>query len=93
MGTFQEYKSSWAAAEKGLNKIADTLGRNRPAREIMPEDVLAVIRPIYVRGARAMADHVRSYVRSAYSWAIKSEHDHIIVGSVGHASLKGLKLI
>lgn len=38
-------KPSWAAAEKGLNKIADTLGRNRPAREIMPEDVLAVIRP------------------------------------------------
>lgn len=69
-------KPSWAAAEKGLNKIADTLGRNRPAREIMPDDVLAVIRPIYVRGARAMADHVRSYVRSAYSWAIKSEHDY-----------------
>lgn len=42
----------------------------------MPDDVLAVIRPIYKRGARAMADHVRSYIRSAYSWAIKSEHDY-----------------
>jgi integrase len=69
-------KPSWGEAEKGLNKIADTLGRNRLAREIMPEDVLGVIRPIYERGARAMADHVRSYVRSAYSWAIKSEHDY-----------------
>jgi integrase len=69
-------KPSWAEAEKGLNKIADRLGRNRLAREIMPEDVLGIIRPIYERGARSMADHVRSYIRSAYSWAIKSEHDY-----------------
>jgi len=69
-------KSSWSEAEKGLNKIANTLGRNRPARDITPDDVLGVIRPIYRRGKKAMADHVRSYIRSAYSWAIKSEHDY-----------------
>ena len=59
-----------------MNKIADTLGRNRLARDITPEDVLGVLRPIYERGKPAMADHVRSYIRSAYSWAIKSEHDY-----------------
>lgn len=69
-------KSSWAEVEKGLNKIADTLGRNRLARDITPEDVLGVLRPIYERGRLAMADHVRSYIRSAYSWGIKSEHDY-----------------
>jgi integrase len=69
-------KSSWREAEKGLNKIANTLGRNRLARDISPDDVLDVIRPIWERGKRAMADHVRSYIRSAYSWAIKSEHDY-----------------
>ena len=69
-------KSSWPEAEKGLNKIADMLGRNRLAREIAPDDVLGVIRPIYERGKKAMADHVRSYIRSAYSWGIKSEHDY-----------------
>ncbi len=69
-------KSSWPEAEKGLNKIADMLGRNRLAREITPDDVLGVIRPIYERGKKAMADHVRSYIRSAYSWGIKSEHDY-----------------
>jgi integrase len=69
-------KSSWREAEKGLNKIAKTLGRNRLARDITPDDVLDVIRPIWNRGKRAMADHVRSYIRSAYSWAIKSEHDY-----------------
>jgi hypothetical protein len=69
-------KSSWSEAEKGLNKIADVLGRKRLARDITPDDVLGVIRPIYERGKLAMADHVRSYIRSAYSWGIKSEYDY-----------------
>lgn len=69
-------KPSWKETEKGLNKIADTLGRNRPAREIEPEEVVEVIRPIYERGRRAMADHVRSYVHAAFSWGLKSEHDY-----------------
>jgi integrase len=43
---------------------------------ISPDDVLGVLRPIYERGKRAMADHVRGYIRSAYSWGIKSEHDY-----------------
>lgn len=69
-------KSSWKEAQKGLNKIADTLGRNRPARDIEPDEITALIRPIYERGKRSMADHVRSYIRSAYSWGLKSEHDY-----------------
>ncbi|MEZ0497351.1 tyrosine-type recombinase/integrase [Sphingomonas sp. IW22] len=69
-------KPSWKEAKKGLDKIADTLGRNRLARDILPEDVLEVIRPIYDRGAKSMADHVRSYIRSAFSWGLKSEHDY-----------------
>ena len=71
-----EGKPSWSEAEKGLNKIADVLGRNRLAREILPDDVLGVLRPIFVRGKRSMADHVRCYIRSAYSWGMKSEHDY-----------------
>jgi integrase len=35
-----------------------------------------VLRPIYERGKRAMADHVRSYIRSAYAWGLKSELDY-----------------
>jgi integrase len=69
-------KSSWKEAEKGLNKIADTLGRNRPAREIEPEEIVEVIRPIYERGKKSMADHVRSYIHAAFSWGMKSEHDY-----------------
>jgi integrase len=69
-------KPSWKDTEKGLNKIADTLGRNRFAREIEPDEITEIIRPIYERGKRSMADHVRGYVRAAYSWGLKSEHDY-----------------
>ncbi|UJW73564.1 tyrosine-type recombinase/integrase [Rhizobium sp. SL42] len=69
-------KPSWKETEKGLNKIADTLGRSRQAREIESEEIIELIRPIYERGARAMADHVRSYIHAAYSWGMKSDNDY-----------------
>ena len=69
-------KPSWKETEKGLNKIADTLGRNRFAREIEPDEITEVIRPIYERDKRSMADHVRGYIHAAYSWGLKSEHDY-----------------
>jgi integrase len=69
-------KPSWPKVENCLNSIVDTLGRNRLARDVNPDDVLGVLRPIYKRGKRALADHVRSYIRSAFSWGIKSERDY-----------------
>jgi len=69
-------KSSWKETRKGLNKVADLLGRNRPAREIEPEEVTEVLRPIFERGTRSMADHVRSYIRAAFNWGMKSELDY-----------------
>ena len=59
-------KTSWKETEKGLNEIADTVGRNRLAREIEAEDIIELIRPIYERGAKSMADHVRSYLHAAF---------------------------
>jgi len=69
-------KMSWKETEKGLNRVADTLGRKRPAREIEPDEIVEVIRPIYERGKKAMADHVRGYIHAAYGWGMKSEHDY-----------------
>lgn len=71
-----EGKPSADDIEESLNKAADIMGRNRPARSVMPEDVIGVLRPIYDRGSPAMADHVRSYVRSAFAWALKAELDY-----------------
>jgi hypothetical protein len=69
-------KPSWPDVQANLDKVADILGRNRPARSIIADDVLGVLRPIYKRGASAMADHTRSYIRSAFSWGLKAEHDY-----------------
>lgn len=69
-------QSSSKDVEKGLNKVADTLGRNRPAREIESQEIVEVIRPIYERGKKSMAEHVRGYIHAAVSWGMKSEHDY-----------------
>jgi hypothetical protein len=63
-------KPSWPDIEASLTKAADILDRSRAARDITADDVLGVLRPIYARGASAMADHMRSYIRSAYSWGM-----------------------
>jgi integrase len=69
-------KKSWKDVQKGLDKIADSLGRHRAARDIQPQEMVELIRPIYERGTRSMADHVRSYLRAAFSWGLKSELDY-----------------
>src|SRR5450830_779051 len=46
-------RSSLSEAEKGLNKMAVVLARERLARDISPVDVLGVIRPIYDLGKPA----------------------------------------
>ncbi|EJL24485.1 phage integrase family protein [Caulobacter sp. AP07] len=69
-------KPSWEQTKKGLDRVVSKLGRHRPARDIEPQEVVAAIRPIYARGARSMADHVRGYIRSAFSWGLKSENDY-----------------
>lgn len=72
----EQNKPSWCDYEQQLDKVADAIGRNLSARDVTPDDLLAVLRPIYERGKKSMADHVRSYVHSAFSWALKSEHDY-----------------
>jgi len=69
-------KISWKETKKGLDTVADQLGRHRLAREVDEDEITEVLRPIYERGAKMMADHVRSYIRAAFSWGQKSEHDY-----------------
>lgn len=69
-------KSSWDNVEYVLGKLADGIGRNRPAREVTPEEVVAVLRPVYERGRKSFADHMRSTIRAAFSWGLKVENDY-----------------
>ncbi|HEY1035522.1 MAG TPA: site-specific integrase [Pseudoxanthomonas sp.] len=59
-----------------LDDAAEILGADTPASAITAADVVEYLRPIYERGARSMADHVRGYIRSAYGWGIASERDY-----------------
>lgn len=59
-----------------LAHAAEAIGPDRLAAEVSTEDLLEVLRPIYQRGAPSMADHVRSYLRSAFAWAMKAERDY-----------------
>lgn len=69
-------KSSWRDVEKCLVRAAEIIGRDRPAREVEPEEILGVLRPVYLRGRPAMADHIRGCLRAAFSWGMKSELDY-----------------
>jgi len=69
-------KPSFRDIHFALKRIEPKLGANRLARDIEPEDVLNVLRPIYERGRRSMADHMRGYIRAAFGWGIRSEMDY-----------------
>lgn len=47
-----------------------------PANELRTAHLIEVLRPIYSRGCKGMADHVRAVTRAAYGWAMRSEADY-----------------
>lgn len=55
---------------------ADALGRHKPAADVTPGDVVGFVSKAYQRGHRGAADKARSYIASAYAWAMKSAHDY-----------------
>lgn len=87
-GMFQSYADSMKArdmasaaeVERALltakHNAADALGRHRHPAEIEPADVVEFVSYFFRRGHRGAADKSRSYVRSAYAWAIKSANDY-----------------
>lgn len=46
------------------------------ANQVAPSDIVEILKPIHARGAPSMADHVRSYISSAFGWGIRSENDY-----------------
>lgn len=60
-----------------LSAAAD-LGRDRPAADVTPSDVVAHVAKFFKRGRRGAADKARSYIASAYAWAIASANDYTV---------------
>ena len=54
----------------------NTLGGDRPARDIGPSDIVPHLVSIYDRGAATMANKVRCFIGSAFAFGLASTHDY-----------------
>lgn len=57
---------------------ADDLGRHSAAREVTPDDAIRHVQRFFKRGKRGAADKHRSYIASAFAWAIASANDYTV---------------
>lgn len=57
---------------------ADALGRDTAAGTVTPDQVIKHVAGYFQRGKRGAADKARSYVASAYAWAIASANDYTV---------------
>lgn len=55
---------------------ADTIGRHREAADVDEHDVVTFVSRFFKRGHRSAADKARSYIGSAYTWAMRSANDY-----------------
>lgn len=60
------------------NNAAAALGPNKPAGSITSADVVDYVATIFKAGHRGAADKHRSYIASAYTWAMKSANDYTV---------------
>lgn len=59
-----------------LDHAVEVVGGQRPAGEVTPADIVAVIKPIFDRKARVQADKMRVFLNAAFRWGMKAEHDY-----------------
>lgn len=71
-------KPSVKMVARVLSLAGESIGRDKVASEVKPADIVAVIKPIYDRGARVQADKFRMYMGAAFRWAMKATHDYRI---------------
>lgn len=60
------------------NCVADSLGRQTPAAAVTPAQVVGHVSKLFKAGRRGSADKHRSYIASAYTWAMKSANDYTV---------------
>lgn len=75
-----EGKSSWDRFEGVLltsrPNCADRLGRNRPAADVTPGDIVACIRPWFDAGSRRQADVARTAMQAAFNFGLRSANSY-----------------
>jgi integrase len=60
---------------------ARIIGADRLASSVAPEDIVAILIPIFRREAPAMASITRSYLHSAFNYGLKSPYDYRSTGA------------
>lgn len=60
------------------NCAANALGRKKPAKAVTPADIVAYVGSFFKAGHRGAADKHRSYISSAYNWAMSSTFDYTV---------------
>lgn len=63
---------------KRVPNAADSLGRDKPAAQVTPGDIVKFVAGFFQAGHRGAADKARSYISSAYEWAITSANDYTV---------------
>jgi integrase len=72
----KEGKACVPDARRGLERVLEHVEPTTPANEVKTADIVAAIRPVYERGKKSMADHLRAYVSAAFGWGLSSESDY-----------------
>jgi integrase len=75
-------RASAAEVERALltakDNAADAFGRQRAAGDVTPMDVVNHVSGFFKRGHRGAADKQRSYIASAFAWAMRSANDYTV---------------
>jgi integrase len=67
-----------AAKETGyaFARVLAHMDERMLARDVQPQHIVNVLRPIHQSGAASMADHLRGYISAAFTWGLKNENDY-----------------
>jgi integrase len=75
-------RASASEVERALltakNCAAAALGPQKPAQSVTATEVVNYVAKLYNEGHRGAADKHRSYIASAYTWAMKSANDYTV---------------
>jgi integrase len=59
-----------------LDLAKKDIGKDKPAAKVTPADIVPHLESIHSRGSEVMAITARGYLRAAFSYGLKAEHDY-----------------
>lgn len=72
----QNNKKSWSQVKDRCERHVIPHIGDKQARDITEDDVIGVLSRIYAKGHKAMANRVRSYMKTAWKWGKRHDRDY-----------------